>query len=189
MKFINLCLSIPNLDTIIFYIIFVILIPGYLFSSDDFESLKYYLPALVMAAVTLTEAGKPDLFANLYPTTCENTTFSGFLSTNVINGLAIVGILVQSLAITLATSSLTLGLVSGLITFAITFPMAQQILPFFIREIDDLRNTPPFNTVSFPGNWHLYMAGLIFSIFLLGVQYVMLVGFTKYILSSGLTLI
>ena len=189
MKFINLCLSIPNLDTIIFYLIFVILIPGYFFSSGDFESLKYYLPALIMAAVTLTEAGSPDLFTNLYPTACENTTFSGFLSTNVINCLAVVGILAQSLAITLATSSLTLGLVTGLITFAITFPMAQQILPFFIREVDDLRNTSPFNTVSFPGNWHKYMAGLIFSIFLLGVQYVMLVGFTKYILSTGLTLI
>jgi hypothetical protein len=189
MKFINLCLSIPNLDTIIFYLIFVILIPGYFFSSGDFESLKYYLPALIMAAVTLTEGGSPDLFTNLYPTSCETTTFSGFLSTNVINCLAVVGILVQSLAITLATSSLTLGLVTGLITFAITFPMAQQILPFFIREVDDLRNTSPFNTVYFPGNWHKYMAGLIFSIFLLGVQYVMLVGFTKYILSTGLTLI
>ena len=186
MKFINLCLSIPNLDTIIFYIIFVILIPGYFFSSGDFESLKYYLPALVMAAVTLTEAGKPDLFTNLYPTTCENNTFSSFLSTNIINGLAIVGILVQSLAITLATSSLTLGLVTGLITFAITFPMAQQILPFFIREINDLASN---TTLNYPGNWHLYMSGLIFSIFLLGVQYVMLVGFTKYILSTGLTLI
>ena len=67
MKFINFCLSIPNLDTIIFYIVFVITIPAILFSSGDFESLKYYLPALVMAAVTLTESGKHDLFTNLYP--------------------------------------------------------------------------------------------------------------------------
>ena len=186
MKFINLCLSIPNLDTIIFYLVFVILIPAFFFSTGDFDSLKYYLPALVMVAVTLTEAGKPDLFTNLYPTACDNTTFSGFLSTNVINGLAVVGILVQSLVITMATSSVTLGLVSGLITFAITFPLAQQILPFFIREVDEwAQNTSAY----FPGNWHLYMSGLIFSIFLLGVQYVMLVGFTKYILSSGLTLI
>ena len=85
MKFINLCLSIPNLDSIIFYLIFVILIPAVFFSSGDFESLKYYLPALVMAAVTLTEAGKPDLFVNLYPTVCDDTTFSGFLSKNFIS--------------------------------------------------------------------------------------------------------
>lgn len=186
MKFINLCLSIPNLDSIIFYLIFVILIPAVFFSSGDFESLKYYLPALVMAAVTLTEAGKPDLFVNLYPTVCDDTTFSGFLSKNFINGLAIVGILAQSLIITMATSSITLGLISGLITFAITFPLAQEILPFFIREVADWGN---HTNVYFPGNWHLYMSGLILSIVLLGIQYTMLVGFTKYILSSGLTLI
>jgi hypothetical protein len=190
MTFINLCLSIPNLDTIIFYIIFVVGIPGMLFGSEDFETLKYYLPALVMAAVTLTEAGKPDLFTNLYPTECsEYVNFSGFLSTNVINGLAIVGILLQSLTIALATSSVTLGLVSGLIIFTITFPLAQQILPYFIREVDFTFKALSGGRVVFPGNWHMYMAGLIFGIFLLGVQYVMLIGFTKYILSSNTKLI
>ena len=188
MKFINLCLSVPNLDTIIFYIIFVITIPAILFSNGDYDSLKYYLPALVMTAVTLTEAGKPDLFNNLYPTDCQSPTFAGFLSSNLINGLAIVGILMQSLLITTASSSISLGLVSGLIIFAITFPMAQQILPFFINEVDDLRNRA-FQGVYFPGNWHKYMAGIIFSIFLLLVQYTMLIGFTKYILSSNTTLI
>jgi hypothetical protein len=195
MKFINLCLSIPNLDTIIFYLIFVITIPGILFSTGDYESLKFYLPALVMAAVTLTEAGKPDVFTNLYPTECsEKTNFSGFLSTNIINGLAIVGILLQSLTLAAATSSITLGLVSGIIIFAITFPMAQQILPYFIREVDDLfcpieeggyRNCKLY----IPGRWHLYLAGTIFSIFLLLTEYILLIGFSKYILSTGMKLI
>lgn len=189
MKFINLCLSIPNLDTIIFYLIFVILIPAYLFSTSDYETLKYYLPALIMIAVTLTEAGKPDFFVNLYPNPCDATTFSGYLSTNIINGLAVVGILSQALVIAMATSSLTLGLVSGLITFAIAFPMAQTILPFFINEVDDLSYYIFENRVRFPGNWHKYFIGLVFGIFLLGVQYVMLIGFTKYILSSGTKLI
>lgn len=190
MRFINLCLNIPNLDTIIFYIVFVIFIPGYLFSTADYETLKYYLPALIMIAVTLTEAGKPDLFVNLYPSACDpNTTFSGYLSSNIINGLAVVGILAQALVITTATNSITLGLVSGLITFAIAFPMAQQILPFFIQEVDDLSIIAFSGKILFPNNWHKYVTGLIFGIFLLGVQYVMLVGFTKYIVSSGLKLI
>jgi len=188
MQFLNLCLSIPNMDTLIFYIIFVIIIPAQLFASSDYQSLQYYLPALVMAAVTLTESGSPDLFINLYPTDCSTTSFSGFLSTNIINCLAVAGMLMQSLVVSSATNSITLGLVSGLIIFAITFPMAQQILPFFIREVDDLRNNS-FIGVKFPGNWHKYMAGIIFSIFLLGVQYVMLIGFTKYILSTGIRLI
>ena len=188
MQFLNLCLSIPNLDTIIFYIIFVIMIPGILLSSEDYDSLKYYLPALVMIAVTLTESGSPDLFVNLYPSDISTMSFTGFLSSNLINGLATVGILLQSLIVAAASGSITLGLVTGIIIFFITFPMAQQILPFFIREVDDLsKNT--FSNVKFPGNWHKYMSGTIFLIFLLGVQYVMLIGFTKYILSSGIKLI
>jgi len=188
MQFLNLCLSIPNLDTIGFYIIFVILIPVHLFMSENYQTMQYYLPALIMAAVTLTESGSPDLFINLYPTDSSTLTFSGFLSTNIINCLAVVGILLQSLTLSTATSSITLGLVSGLIIFAITFPMAQQILPFFIREVDELKENKFPNTYAI-GNWHKYLSGIIFSIFLLCVQYVMLVAFTKYILATGYTLI
>jgi hypothetical protein len=190
MKFINLCLSIPNLDTLIFYLIFVITIPGYLFANSDFETLKYYLPGLIMIALTLSEAGAPDLFVNLYPNPCDQTTnFAGWLSGNFINGMAVVGILAQALVIAMSTSSITLGLVSGLITFAIAFPMAQQILPFFIREIDELTYNLYQGRVLFPNNWHKYMAGIIFSLFLLLIQYTMLVGMTRYILSTGIELI
>jgi hypothetical protein len=188
MNFLNICLNIPNLDTIGFYIIFVLIIPGQLFMSEDYQTLQYYLPALIMAAVTLTESGSPDLFINLYPTECLMTSFSGFLSTNIINCLAIVGILLQCLTIASATSSITLGLVTGIIIFAVTFPLAQQILPFFIKEVDELAKNK-FSGINFPGSWHKYMAGTIFSIFLLCVQYVMLIAFTKYILSTGLKLI
>ena len=99
------------------------------------------------------------------------------------------GILVQSLVITLATSNLTLGLVSGLITFAIAFPLAQQILPYFINQVDEARYLLFNNNVLFPNNWHKYMAGLIFSIVLLGAQYLMIGTFTMYILSSNTEII
>lgn len=190
MKFINLCLSVPNLDTIVFYLVFVILIPGFLFINSDYETLKYYLPALIMMAVTLTTVGFPEYFINLYPSQCDpNMTFGGFLSTNIINGLAVVGILAQALVISAATRSITLGLVSGLITFAIAFPMAQTILPFFIIGFNDLVKDKIGDRVYFPGNWHLYFAGALFSFLLLGIQYILLVGFTRYILSSGTKLI
>ena len=185
MKFINLCLSIPNLDTIIFYLIFVILIPAYLFSTSDYETLKYYLPALIMIAVTLTEAGKPDFFVNLYPNPCDaTTTFSGYLSTNIINGLAVVGILSQALVITMATSSLTLGLVSGLITFAIAFPMAQTILPFFIAEVDELTHTLFSDVVTFPGNWHKYFTGFVFVVLFMTLQVILLRQANNLVLAS-----
>jgi len=189
MTFVNLCLSIPNLDTLFFYLVFVITIPAYLFSTSNYEALKYYLPGLVMIAVTLTTAGAPNnLFVNLYPTSCTNTSFTGFLSSNTINAMAVFGILAQSLVIASATSSITLGLVSGLITFAITFPLAQQILPFFIMEVDGLRKHY-FGNIKVPFNWHMYVAGLLFCCLFLMIQYIMLFGFTKYILSRGIQLI
>lgn len=188
MSFINICLSIPNLDTIIFYLIFVIAIPAYLFSRKDFETLKYYLPALVMIAIILTESGKPDLFVNLYPT--EITNFSSFLSTNTINGLALVGLLSQAIMVSLATNNLTLGLMTGLITFTITFPLTQQVLPYLIREGDDtIRHYIFQDRVRFPGNWHKYFLGILYSTLLLCVEYLLLVGVSSYIMSRGVELI
>ena len=183
MSFLNICLRIPNLDTIIFYIIFVIAIPAAFLANNDFNSLQYYLPALIMLAVTLTESGKPYLFKNLYPQ--EITNFSGFLSRNFINGLALVGLLAQAILVSMATGSLALGLVTGLITFTVAYPLAQQVLPFFINEVDDLTKFVFAGRVNFPANWHRYFAGFLLSAFLIGVQFILLVGVTRYVLSSG----
>jgi len=140
-----------------------------------------------MLSITLTESGKPDVFTNLYPLEINN--FSSFLSTNIINGLVLVGLLTQAILISVSTGSITLGLASGLITFTVAFPMAQQVLPFFIREFDDLMRFISAGRFKFPGNWHKYFAGLLFAMFLLGVQYILIVGFTKYIITSGIEII
>ena len=68
MGFINLCLRFPNLDTIAFFLVFVVGLPYHFLANRDLEALQYYLPTLVMLSVTLTEAGKPKFFNNLYPT-------------------------------------------------------------------------------------------------------------------------
>lgn len=174
MGLVSLCIKFPNLDTLAFYLVFVMLVPYLLFSSNDYESLKYYLPMLVMAAVTLTEAGKPDLFKNLYP--LPPTNVAGFLSKNIINLLAVTGILVQCIRLALQTNNLQLALVTGLIGLAITFPMAQEVLPVFIREGDKwfrslrIGNTP----VTYPGNWHKYFLGFLFAVFLILCEYLLL---------------
>ena len=58
-SFINLCLRIPNLGAILFYLIFLIAVPIYIYSSGSTDLLKYYMPFTVMLAITLTESGKP----------------------------------------------------------------------------------------------------------------------------------
>ena len=174
MGFINLCLRFPNLDTMIFFLVFVVGVPYYLISKNDYDSLKFYLPTLVMVAVTLTEAGSPNFFQNLYP--LDNKTFSGFVSRNLINLLAMGGLLLQALVLTRVTGNVMLGLVTGLITVAITFPVAQEVLPVFIREGDKWFRSLQIGgrPIHYPGNWHKYFLGLVFTVFLVLLEYLLL---------------
>jgi len=162
MSFINLCLQVPNLDNILFYLIFVILVPYYFLMTEDLDSLKFYLPALVMIAVTLTVSGAPNLFQNLYPT--------GFLSKNTINLLAVTGILFTMIKLSVATSNVWIGVVSGLVSLAITFPLAQVVLPFFITQGDKAIRSVIVSNV-YIGNWDKYLIGGFYILLLMGLQY------------------
>lgn len=178
MKFKNMWLNRDSIYTIIFYLIFVIAIPGYLFSSNNYEVLQYYLPALVMISIILTEAHNHHLFSNLYPTECtEYTNFSAFLSITIINCLVVIGILSQCLTLTLLTHNITIGLISGIIIFANTFLMAQQILPYFIKKALHVIN---IYDIDISRKWSIYLAGFIFSLFLLMIQYVLLSSFNTF---------
>lgn len=168
-SFVDLCLRIPNLGTIGFFLIFVLLIPFYLYNTQNVNEFKWYLPFMIMLAVILTEAGKPNSFNNLYPIPPNNIT--SFMSVNIINGLAMVGLLLQCISMAMAYNSIQLGITVGIITFSIAFPMAQQILPFFVREGSYvLRNKIFKQGVKFPGNWDKYVIGFMFITFLLGIE-------------------
>lgn len=179
-SFIDFCLRIPNLGTIAFICIFIILIPLYIINSGNIDVFKYYFPFLVMLAVTLTEAGKPN-FENLYPV--PPTNISGFMSVNLINGLALVGLLLQCITAALVYNSVQLGVLLGVITFSITFPLAQQILPFFIRE--GSKTIEENTNFRYPGNWHKYFMGFAFIVFLLGLEYVLVIATSQYIFNSS----
>lgn len=185
MGFINLCLRFPNLDTMIFFLVFVAGVPYYLLSNNDYDTLKFYLPTLVMVAVTLTEAGAPNFFKNLYP--LDNRTLSGFISRNLINLLAMGGLLLQALVLANATGNVLLGLVTGLITVAITFPIAQEVLPVFIREGDKWFRTLQIGgrPIAYPGNWHKYFLGLVFTVFLVLLEYLLLTVAVPSLMTAG----
>lgn len=169
--FIQMCLQVPNLGTLLFYIIAVLLLPSAIVASGNNKFLtEIYLPALVMLAATLTTSGEPELFANLYPDEPDNT--SALLSKNFLNLLAIVGILVNTLVVGISTNNLVVGLITGLMGFIITFPIAGSVIPFFIRRTDiALKERTTFR---FPGNWHKYFVGLVFIITFLSIQLLVL---------------
>jgi len=177
----NVCLRIPNMGSILFYIIFIILIPLYLIYTDNTDSFNYYFPAVVMLAIVITEAGKPDTNQNLYPVPATN--LQGYVSTNIINGLAIAAILFQSVAAAVHYNSVQLGVALGFISFIVVFPVAQQLLPFFIRQGDYiLREKTSF---IFPGNWHKYFLGFLFIIVLLLIQNVLIMAISEQIFAVG----
>ena len=86
------------------------------------------------------------------------------------------GLLYQSLILTRVTGNVLVGLVTALITIAIAFPIAQDILPVFIREGDKWFRSIEINSkpVYYPGNWHKYFLGIIFIVFLILLEYLLL---------------
>ena len=169
--FIQMCLRVPNLGTLIFYVVAVLLIPSAIVASGNHKFLaEIYLPTLVMVAATLTTSGEPELFANLYPEDPNNA--SGLLSKNFLNLLAIIGILVNTLVVGISTNNLVVGLITGLMGFIITFPVAGKVIPFFIRRTD--KALKERTTFRFPGNWHKYFVGLVFIITFLSIQLLVL---------------
>jgi hypothetical protein len=163
----RVCLSTPKLGTLAFFLIFMILIPITLISSNNTEYIQYYLPFTVLLASTLTSAGAPDNFQDLYP--LFPTSIMGFLSANLINFFALAGILWYIITVALQYNDKELAVVVGLIIISITYPVATQAIPFFIRHGDMfLRRVAP--RVRWVGNWHKYFIGFMMIVFLLILQ-------------------
>jgi len=171
MNLLNLCLRIPNLGILLYYLFFVVLIPYMLVANSSMQILKYYMPMMVAFAHMLSLSGHDKLFGNLYDMKPKN--FVSFVSTNFINLFALFGILWQCITYAQAdASSLPRAVVYGIILFVIVFPMARQGMKFVLDNVDlYLREK---TDMTFEYNWHLLVFGLIYIIFLLGIQSIML---------------
>jgi hypothetical protein len=171
MNLLNLCLRIPNLGILLYYLFFVVLIPYILVANSSMQILKYYMPMMVAFAHMLSLSGHKKLFGNLYDMKPKN--FVSFVSTNFINLFALFGILWQCITYAQSdSSSLPRAIVYGIILFVIVFPMARQGMKFVLDNVDlYLREK---TEMTFEYNWHLLVFGLIYIIFLLGIQSVML---------------
>lgn len=172
-RFIQICLRVPNLGSLVFFLIFVLAIPAVLLNTGQLTALQFYLPLLVMMAATLVESGKPYYFQNLYPLGPAQN-LSGFMSRTFINMLAALGILSAALLITVNTqNNVALGMSVGIIGLAMAFPIATQAIPFFIRQVDSLLRDITKKDTRFPGNWHKYFTGAAFILFFVSMQFVL----------------
>jgi hypothetical protein len=165
-EFLQLCINIPNIGTLVFFLVFVLLVPVYFITQEHYNMLKYYLPALIMVASTLTTSGAPDFFTTLYQPNPES--LGPWLSKNFINLMAIIGIMLNGLVVGIASGSVMLGLVICIIAFTIAFPVGNTVIPFFIRQMAQLLETN--TTFKYPGNWHKYFIGFVFIVLFLTLQ-------------------
>lgn len=181
--FLTLCLRIPNLGTILFFLVFVIMIPIYLIQQKSTDAFKYYFPFLVMLAIGLTESGKPHMFKELYP--LQPTTLNGYISGSIIATLAVGALLYQAITMSMHFKSVELGIAVGIITFGITFSMANKVLPYAIREGDRLAEDIGNSIgIDYPGNWHRYFITVLFIILLIVLEYFLITTVADQILSG-----
>ena len=171
MNLLNLCLRIPNLGILLYFLFFIVLIPYILIANSSLQILKYYMPMMVAFAHMLSLSGHKKLFGNLYDLQPKN--FVSFVSTNFINLFALFGILWQVITYAQADdSSIARAVVYGIILFIIAFPMARQGMSFVLKNVDYYLRKK--TEMTFEYNWHLLVFGLIYIVFLLGIQAVML---------------
>ena len=171
MNLVSLCLKIPNLGILIFYLIFVVILPYILVLNGSLEVLKYYLPMLVALANLLSRVGNKKIFENLYDLQPDN--FVSFLSSNFINLFALFGILWQCLEYSKTRNgTVTKAVIYGTVLFIIAFPFARNGLTFVLDHVDFYLREK--TDLTYRHNWHLLVFGLLYIIFLLGIQAVLL---------------
>ena len=171
MNLLNLCLRIPNLGILIYYLFFIVVIPYILIANHSMMVLKYYMPLMVAFAHMLSLSGHEKLFGNLYSLNPKN--FVAFVSTNFINLFALFGILWQCIDYSRSTSNgLARAVIYGIVLFVIIFPMSRQGLKFVLDNVDTYMRKK--TKMTYEHNWHLFVFGLIYIIFLLGLQAVLL---------------
>ena len=175
MDLVNLCLKIPNLGILLYYLIFIVILPYILIYSNKIHLLKMYMPLMVAFAHLLTRIGDPALFENLYK--LNPIEFVPFLSSNFINVFALFGILWQCIEFS-RKYNLTNSVIYGILVFMIALPFARVGLKFVLDQVDTYLKEK--TDIDYKYNWHLIVVGLLYIIFILGIQAVLLtlVGFS-----------
>ena len=174
MELVNLCLKIPNLGILIYYLIFIVIIPYIFIYSNNSGVLKYYMTMMVAFAHLLTMIGDHKLFGNLYRLNPKE--FVPFVSANFINIFTLFGILWQCIEFS-RKYNLANSIIYGILLFIIALPFARSGLKFVLEHVDEYLKKK--TSIDYKYNWHLIVVGLLYIVFILGLQAILLslVGF------------
>ena len=171
-KFVNICLSSPNMGLTLFHLVFVIIIPIILIGQGHLNILKLYLLLMVPLAMIFKEMGKPDLFKNLFPVYLyphnNHPTFVSFLSRLIIILMTVGGVLWNSVSFGIQKNDIEKGVLLGLLNFIIIYCFSLLLIPFTMNKIDDYieEDAKTYQDIS-----HRYIMGIILFILVFLVIY------------------
>ena len=160
-----------NSGLIMYYLVFILIIP-FILSTYGIGTgmLPYYLPLMVALANVLTLSGIP-AFRDLYKLKPDSVLST--VSTHIIHLVALIGVMWQSInQVTLYNNNVGAAAAYAVILFIVTFPLARSGLKFVLTHSDEyLRDKSDY---SFNHNWHLIVTGLLYIVFLIGLQAILL---------------
>ena len=171
MDFIELSLSFPNLGFILFYLIFIILIPSLITLIKSFNYVKFYMPFVIAIAYIIVRVVDNKSVDGLYE--LMPTEFVPFLSSNFINVFALFGIIWQSVEVS-RRSSLGKGLLLGIVLFMVFIPFSRIGLKYTIDNVDKYAKAKFDKEFKF--NSHIIIFGIVYLVFVMCIQYLLLLG-------------
>ena len=123
-----------HVTSVIWYLIFLILIPFIIVNKWSPEKLMYYLPMLdLIANVCTSPTSKLKyLFRDLYKLTPD--TVISFFSTNFINLIALVGVSWNGVYHALTTNKMWIGIKVTVIMYTITYLLPTQGIGWVIKK-------------------------------------------------------
>lgn len=172
----NICLSMPNMGSFIFYIIFVFLTPIFLLVIDQETNILNYLPLLVPLAVIMHTVGQDKVFQNLYPKNRDNLV--GITSKYILNIIAIVAILYKVALLQKKTNEI-LAVLVGIVNLALIFIAAPLLIPIVLEKTDKKIKGYGWDTKH---NWHMYIVGFLMLVLIIVVE-VLLSSLGQYFLA------
>ena len=158
------CVSVPYIDVIIFYIVFIILIPAIIIKRNP-SKISYYM-SIVLGLVVLLVNYNPDVIKNnLYDENSKDTVT--ILSTNFLLLVTIIGLLWRTVVYGNNTNIIqTIGY--GAIIY-VTYVQLMKGMSFAINKIDNILNIKTDDETNI--SWHRILIGTCYFIILIILQH------------------
>ena len=165
-----------HLTTIVWYIIFLAIIPHIIKKFYGFNTLRFYFPMIDLFANSFSASGGYNsIFKDLYSLSPNNII--SFLSTNFINLIALMGVSWNGILYAFHHKNIWIGVSITLLMYIITYLAPTQMIPYVITKVQNKIDTyKPINIdiKLYNKTIHLedYLAGIVLIFFLVLIEFI-----------------